>query len=219
MDEDYFDFLKREVARVILEAASRMEEAEIILAKREILGISKNIRNEASVDRELAVMGIRSLKNRKPITTLVNFACHPETLWSDNRMITADFPGYLCDTIERKWGGLALYVNGALGGMVTVDIKMDEKGRELHVFQEAERIGVTLAKRSLESLMEARPSLLPWIRVRKKEVAVPLQNFRFRLVRWLGVIDRPLTENRVLTEVWYMDLGDAQIVLRRPGRP
>jgi hypothetical protein len=212
VDEDYLDFLKEQVSTAILAAASTMKKAEIRLACTRVLGLSKNIRKAGSLDPELSLMGIRERTHVRPIATLVNFACHPEVLSPDNRLITADFPGYLCDTVEKRWGGIALYVNGALGGMVTVDVKVDEKGRELNTFQEAQRIGEALALRAMENLPDAGLCTLRHIRVRKKAVAIPLYNFRFRLANWLGVIDRQLEADQVLTEVVYIDLGDAQLV-------
>ena len=34
------------------------------------------------------------------VGTLVNWANHPETPWAANTELTADFPGYLRDTLE-----------------------------------------------------------------------------------------------------------------------
>jgi hypothetical protein len=183
-----------------------------LLSTTEIFGVSKNIRRDDSIDRELTVMAVRAVSNMKPIATLVNFACHPETLWSDNRLITADFPGYLCQRVEKEWGGVSLYLNGALGGMVTVDVGVDKKWRELHTFQEARRVGEALAVRVLEGLSKANHSPVSRMHVQKRELAVPLENWRFRAARWLGIMHRSLKGNQVLTEVWSMDLGEAKLI-------
>lgn len=197
---------------MILDAAISLEEAEIRCAQAEVHGLCKNIRMEHSLDRSLIVMGIRSTRSMRPIASLVNFACHPETLWSNNRLITADFAGYLCNIMEKRLGGVALYFNGALGGMVTVNVKLDEKGRQLHTFQEAERIGAHLAMIALGTIEDAEVNPVYRIQTHRKEVAIPAKNWRFRLAKWMGVIDRPLEANRVLTELWRIDLGDAQII-------
>ncbi len=157
-------------------------------------------------------MEIKASGSGRSIATLVNFSCHPEALWSDNRLITADFPGYLCSAIETSRGGIALYVNGALGGMVTVDVRTDGKGRETHSFGEAKRIGAALAMKALEALDKGKDLVIPWIKVHRKEVAIPAENWRFRLAKRLGVIQRSLKAKRVLTEVWYINLGDVQII-------
>ncbi len=211
-DGEYVNFLKKEVSRAILDAATSLEEAEITCAQAEVHGLSKNIRRKYSLDRDLIVMGVRSTRTRRPMASLVNFACHPESLWSDNRLITADFAGYLCNTMERRLGGVVLYFNGALGGMVTVNVRVDERRREVHTFPEAERIGTHLAMVALGAMEDAEVNPVYRIQAHRKVVAIPAKNWRFRLAKWMGVIDRPLEENRVLTELWRIDLGGAQII-------
>lgn len=62
--------------------------------------------------------------------SLVIWPNHPETVWSQNTEITADFCGYLRDgwehgiredgrLLEQPIGGICCYVNGAIGGLIT----------------------------------------------------------------------------------------------------
>ena len=66
------------------------------------------------------------------IGSIVNWADHPETPWADNTELTADFPGYLRDALESGitvdgrqadagLGGIHVYVNGAIGGLMTTN--------------------------------------------------------------------------------------------------
>jgi hypothetical protein len=68
----------------------------------------------------------------KTIGSIVNWADHPETPWADNTELTADFPGYLRDAlesgvtvggrqVEAGLGGIHVYVNGAIGGLMTTN--------------------------------------------------------------------------------------------------
>lgn len=212
IDDEYMAFLRKEVTRAIFIASSRMVEAEVAFARIEVSGISRNRRKNGVLDRELTVMGIQDVKGKRHIATLVNFACHPEVLDHDNLYVSADFPAYLYTTMERELGGVSLYINGSLGGMVIPVVKKDEAGRDMYSFQEAERIGTTLAMKAIGALSNAKGTPLPWIRVTRKEVAIPLQNFRFLLGKWVGIFNRPLLDNRVKTEVWYIDLGNAKII-------
>ena len=47
----------------------------------------------------------------------MNWANHPETLGSKNTLITADYPYYLCAALEQRFEGVAVFLNGAVGGM------------------------------------------------------------------------------------------------------
>ena len=60
----------------------------------------------------------------------IGWADHPETLWSDNLLISSDFPHFLREGIEKGVyiedslvfegvGGTAVYFNGAIGGLMT----------------------------------------------------------------------------------------------------
>jgi hypothetical protein len=50
------------------------------------------------------------------LATLVNYACHPTTLGSRNRLISPDFVGALRETVERATGGApCLFLQGASG--------------------------------------------------------------------------------------------------------
>lgn len=53
-----------------------------------------------------------------PRVVMVNFACHPVTLGSGNRMISADFPGPMVERIESELGDscMAMFLQGAGGG-------------------------------------------------------------------------------------------------------
>jgi hypothetical protein len=46
------------------------------------------------------------------IVTLVNYAVHPEVLGSDEGIVSPDLVGPMCERIEAKVGGMAMFVNG-----------------------------------------------------------------------------------------------------------
>ena len=52
-----------------------------------------------------------------PVAVLVNYACHPVSLGSQTRRLSADFPGVARAVVERLVGGTALYVQGACGNI------------------------------------------------------------------------------------------------------
>ena len=50
--------------------------------------------------------------------TLVNWNNHPDTLGSDNRLISSDYPHYLREYMERALGGTSVYLVGTLGNQI-----------------------------------------------------------------------------------------------------
>ena len=50
---------------------------------------------------------------------IINFACHAELLGDKTKSISADFPCYMIREIEKNQNTDAVYINGAIGGMIS----------------------------------------------------------------------------------------------------
>ena len=123
------------------------------------------------------------------VATLVNWAMHPESMGSENTAITADFVKYLLDEVETQMGGMALMVNGAIGGLLS------DKGGTFPEFpdpsfERTEAIGRTAAQIMLDHLNNPTQSdlvqsfsQLPPITYTTRRYAVPVENPLF-LTAW-----------------------------------
>src|SRR5262249_49465034 len=145
--------------------------------------ISKNSRIPRILDKELGVMQVVQRENGKPISTLVNYACHPEIL--NTRKITADFPHWLYEIVESNEGGVCLYLNGAQGGMVTADFDESDapKGEN---WKAAETIGTGMGHRVLEILEKAETIQEVPITLQRRIYTVPLENERYKTLVRIG---------------------------------
>ncbi len=204
VDEEYIEWLKDRIVTAIRSAWHNLQPAEIRFAATSVEGVSRNDRVKEILDTELSALQVRNSSTGAILATLVNFACHPEILHHD--LITADFPHYLYEEIEGKVGGIALYFNGAQGGMVTADIPPGNRAN----YAEAERIGRTLAISALKAL-ESRP----WLKeialaFNQKVFKVPLRNERFKALAQVGVLKVPHLADEVETEVCAFVLGPAE---------
>lgn len=76
-------------------------------------------------------------QTQQTIATVVNYACHPTTLAWQNTLVSPDYVGALCETVEQHAGGLCLFLQGAsadLGpreGFVGDTAVADRNGRQL----------------------------------------------------------------------------------------
>lgn len=197
------------VVRAVEEALLRLTPVVVRWAEREApaKGISRNRREPELIDRRLRVFAFDTPEGR-PVATLVHFACHPETLGSSNTVMSAGFPGVLCAKIEAaRPGSVAVFLNGALGGMVTVD-------RHERTLAEMERIGGALAKLALEALEGAQPlAPEPALVVSRRRVRVPVEPRIFHLGASFGVFGpRPFEDGYTESEVWGLRLGSAVFV-------
>ena len=115
------DLVCTKAAEAINEAIDRLQPAWIKIATGEAQGkIAYNYYAPDLYDRRMSVIQAISLDG-KTIATLVNYAIHPEVLGNDIGVLSPDLIGPLFAKIEAQSGGMALFMNGAQGGMVTAD--------------------------------------------------------------------------------------------------
>jgi hypothetical protein len=145
--------------------------------------------------------------DKRPIATIVNFACHVEGIQAGAAELTADFPGYMCDRIEKDGGGQAIFLNGAVGGMVSGD-------NRARSHEEAQKTGSGLAALVKDLLASAQPPATFAFTVQHKLVEIPMTNPRFKPLVESGRTE--LYRGRVRTEMTLIRLGEAQI-LTLPG--
>jgi putative sterol carrier protein len=206
VDKGYVDFVIKTVAQVIEQAAAGMAPAALRYAAGDLPGVSKNIRAPESLDIGLAALQVAA-EDGKPVATLVNFACHPEIM--NNNYITADFPNWLYQRIEEKAGGVALYINGAQGGMVTANIEnIYDKGKDN--WDDAARIGNAIADKALEVLAATNAVPNPSIALRTTVLRAPLANKRFEAAIAAGVLPDVREDGNVKTEVAAGTIGRAE---------
>lgn len=212
-NESYMREVRGKIIQLIKDTNRKLEEAQIFFASADAPGFSKNRRMPRELDTKISSLFVRGRWGT--IATLVNFGCHPEGLDRDNQLITADFPGYLVRRIEEKIGGTAIFVNGLLGGMVSISSEKLENKKS--GFPQAEELGRKLADTLLSSCSETY-RLDCHLRVQTKVVSIPLENVGFHEAFKLGVIPNiPETfdqrSGKVLTEVSIVTLGNVHLVM------
>jgi hypothetical protein len=136
----------------------------------------------------------------------VNFGSHPESLGSNNTLITSDFPHYVRERIEAEYGGVAIWMAGDLGvlqGPLDIDVEDPMTGMPAtrRTFRFAEVHGTQVAERAIEAIdavrlgNDGRPSPKngapdPEISYATVDpVAIRLDNPFFRFFTAIGVLD------------------------------
>ncbi len=180
VDHVYQAYLRERVAALYKDLKSRLQEAEIVAATKELdpHGLVRDVRDPRIIDAELRVLHFRSRsKGKAPIGTLVNWSCHAETLGDGNRSLSADFPGEMCANLEKDMGTCAFFP-GAIGGLMTPDKHSDTVADE---YRESRRIGLALAGH-VRALAKKGAVVRPdAIRQATRTVRVPIENPRYLL--------------------------------------
>lgn len=211
---EYIRYIQDRIVQGVLEAKANMKSVkEFRTALRElpmdgarVSDYFRNARNSGVLDPTISLIQAIG-EDGKTIATLVHFACHVEGLEAGATELSADFPGYMCDQIEKDGGGQAVFLNGAVGGMVTGD-------NRARTHEEARRTGLGLAKFIKELSPVAQPPATFSFQVEHKTVEIPLTNPRFKTLVDSGRAE--IYRGRLRTEMTYIRLGEAQI-LTVPG--
>ncbi len=203
-DERYMAWLRQQTAECILDALKRMEPATLVFAmnqRQDLAALQLDTRLPLVKDHRLLVMQAISIKTGKAIGTLVNWANHPEVLGSQNSLLSADFCWALYERLEALVGGIPVFWNGAIGGLITplgeevkvIDPRSGQPAPEAS-FQKAELIGQIVADAAAEALKGKSVVRLAkgTLRVLLRPLFVPMQNERFRLAAGSEVLVRPL---------------------------
>ncbi|MEH6682037.1 MAG: neutral/alkaline non-lysosomal ceramidase N-terminal domain-containing protein [Sediminicola sp.] len=103
-------------------------------------------------DTELITVVIN--QNGQPTGALVNFGCHPTTLTGNNWLYSADFPGYLTESVQKVKGAdfEVQFLNAPSGDVTQVDYKVGF----LDTYQECQRIGYLLGVAALEAMNKTK---------------------------------------------------------------
>lgn len=215
-DLAYLDVVCRRIAEAVNEASSSLRTAAIRLATGEARGkIAYNDYAEQLDDPRCHVMQCVG-PDGTPFATLVNYAVHPEVLGADAGVCSPDLVGPLCDRLAERTGGIGIFMNGALGGMVTADNRGSD-GRDERTWEECQRIGQLLADEALRIVQPAPALRNPGLQCLSRTVWFPVDSPLLLAVLKgspLGYGTDP--HSRVSTRLNLINLGPAQI-LTIPG--
>jgi hypothetical protein len=224
-DLKFMDFVCNRAAEALNEAIDRLEPASIKIATGDAQGkIAYNYYAPDLYDRRMSVIQAINAQG-KTITTLVNYAVHPEVLGNDVGILSPDLVGPLCEKLEATAGGTAIFMNSAQGGMVTADNRNLDQSRDpqraywndSRSWEECLRIGNLMASEALRILKDAPEQKNPKLFCDSITVRFPVESDGM----WAVVTGSPLKyphndDHSVNARINLVNLGDAQI-LTIPG--
>ena len=216
IDLKYVESVCARMAEAINEAAGKLQPAKLRIATGEAKGkIAYNYYAPQLYDPRCSVIQAIGVDG-KPFVTLVNYAIHPEVLGSRAGILSPDLAGPLYDRIAAKGGGVALFMNGAQGGMVTADNREPE-GKESRTWPECVRIGELLADEALRIIESTPLQETPKLFCAAKTISFPIDSPALRAVMMSSPLGYPTNDTaRARTQLNLLNIGNAQI-LTIPG--
>lgn len=215
---EYQITLRHLIAQAIDQAAENARPARLRFATVDVdpalsLNIHNNIRDQK--DNVARLMMAEDLSG-KPIAVLANWGCHVEAMWNDTEL-SADWAGVFYQRIRDEFGAVPMLVEGALGGLVTInpgDQKMALEKEIMAVFLKhmsldemialTAHIGNSFADHVIRGLKGAEASYGPTgltITSVSRQFHVAVRNFVFEYFHNRGIFERNM---KYLNDVPYM---------------
>ena len=225
-DIKYLDGCVQQIADAINEAIANKQPASLKIAMDEAVGkIAYNYYAPALYDPRCGVIQALATSGPRmgqPIVTLVNYAVHPEVLGNKQGILSPDLCGPLYSKIEKETGGMALFMNGAIGGMVTADTRLEygkegQGQKEDNSWEECIRIGELLASESLRIIQKAPVLDNPAVFIASRPLTFPVESDIMRfIIQKSSMKYESFADNKVTTQLNLINIGPAQI-LTVPG--
>lgn len=229
----YRELVIASAAEALATAVATLAPAEMSLfeVKVDPQGLVADTRKPEVYDPDLRMMLFRDPKTRQVLGSLVGWANHPETPWSENTELTADFCGVIREALEKGivydgqvklagLGGTHVFVNGAVGGLMTThpsttvrDVFLNEDFKTPS-HDKTRALGNNLSKRLLERVKttEVAGTTAAPLRVQARTLELPIANHGFILASMLGLLDRGHSRwQNFRTEVALIQVGEASI--------
>ncbi|MFP6583792.1 MAG: neutral/alkaline non-lysosomal ceramidase N-terminal domain-containing protein, partial [Candidatus Hydrogenedentota bacterium] len=127
-------FLLKQTIEAIVTAHGNLEPATVGFAYGDLPGMTRNRQqNNDLVDPKVGVLKLQKKDSREYIAVLANYTGHPVILGGNNLLLSSEFPGQACTTVEENLGGVTIFTQGACG-----DITVHRSGPP---FEEVKRVG------------------------------------------------------------------------------
>ncbi len=235
---ELMEYVKDQTVAAVIEATKNLRAAKLVFAE-DLSGkdapLMKDTRKPIVKATGIRLMQVLDAENDQTLGTLINWSNHPETLWSQNLLISSDFPHYVREAMEKGvyngtekmeegLGGMAIYFSGAIGGLMaphpSISISDPFTGIEYAEpsFEKTKALGDQIALMSLAALRKKGDTLTTSnISVRAKTIFPALDNTTFKIASGIGLINLGMPEYfKTRTEVGAIRIGPA-LFLSIPG--
>jgi hypothetical protein len=193
VDAEYMKTVEKEIIAAVKAADKGKKAAKTKIGVEKAPELLHDAREPIVKHDDLVALEFRD-KDDKMSGLVVQWNCHPETLGSKNKEISADYVGYTVKHLQGKYKCPVVYLTGTVGGLMTslhVEIKSpDGKLLEDGTFEKTERYGVLLGEAAERALKKAKPLKLTPLEARSRTIFLPVDNKHYQVARQIKVLTR-----------------------------
>ncbi len=204
-DSAYLARVRNGVVAAVAQATAALRPAVLVRGEARVPpeGLVRNPNRRGLFDPRFTVVQARDATSGAPLGALLHVACHPEALRRDNTLVSADFVGALCDRWQNAGLGQPVFVNGALGAMVSPH-PAGEDGVEV--------MGDGLFATARRALAAAQPVAVDAIELRRADVYMTITSPGLLLGRLTLAIPRRSYAGLLRSTVGWLRIGSIEVV-------
>ena len=208
-DESYVNVLVKKIVGATLEADAKLVDAKLGFGRGDVqIGVNRRqkrddgavvlgINPDGKVAPYVDVVRVDDAEE-KPMAILFSHSAHPVVLGGSNLLISADYPGYAMQVVQKvEKSSVAMFAQGCCG-----NINSNPVGR---TFEDARRLGTILGAAVIGTAEQIKTQSEIELRSCSKSIDLPLQE------------PIPVAEARILVENYQKEL--AEIKEEGIGRP
>jgi hypothetical protein len=201
IDDYYMDFLRHQVARAAVNAAdaavpATLHARQFLLPSGLRVALSKNFPTTdddgapAAIDPKVGVLQARDPESGEPLVTVMSLAAHNQEVGHSGggvRDISSDWPGYFAARLEKRLGGMAVFLvgdNGSEEDPITVPPLPDD---DANPYPQAQATGEALAEAMAAEAPQASRLRFGPLDFRRSTFTVPLENNAFKAAAAAGL--------------------------------
>lgn len=208
INKKYMNFLSDSIEEAVKKAETDLKASEMFLIETRVENVIENYRNEQQVNQVLKIL--KFVSEGKHLASLWTFPAQPEITNRENVSISGDYPGIVCERMEKEFGGISAFALGLCGAQSPIYCEAGYEKLSIFSDQVFEAI-----KNVFESGVKIK--LTP-IELRERKIKLKIENDDFLLLFKLGIFTRPLECNSAHTTVSKVRIGNLHLI-HIPGEP
>lgn len=214
-NEEFMASLKEKTADAIIASYESRKNGRLYYSVKETEDMQFDCRTPDTYDRNLTKIRFKASDGSKEIH-IVNFASHAELMGSKTTKISADFPAYMIEEIEKHNENTdAVFFNGAIGGMISAKEIKKVYRHEIDCESYTKEFGKALGE--IANNLKDEIEIEPVINIKSEPIRIKAENFVLILARLMKVLNNDVyrTKNRkeafIATETGFLELGKKKV--------
>ena len=223
-DDAFMEILYDAAAEAIAAACADAKEGSLYFGSAYTGGIQRDSRLPNVYDKYIYRLRFEPCDGSEGLQ-IISYDAHPESLRSENTLVSADYPYYMGKKLKEKTGDEYVFFAGAVGGLIMTYVLTDPAtGREYESLQDnCVATGEFLADTILNNMTERE--IEPSLEHTTTEIDLDVNNKLFLAMAFLGVLENQPVDGggdyglALRSRVSLMRLGgeDGMSVIMVPG--